>query len=455
MSKIGEGDTVKLNKYFGNDIKQIDYITSLLKQFNLMIVQDNTYSNRFIIETFDTYFNVNFGVVDWTNKLDNSNAIEVTSPTTYNELYMHYTEDEDRLNKEYKNKYNKIFGEYKDKYDRLGETNELTSIFSPTPLYNYYQSNIICPHLYRVNDQGETEKENISAFKPRLLFADKIVGNNGQWGIESYANLGTLWSIGSFYPYVGHLDNPDTETMDLNFGQCDIYFNTTYDNFITSNNIFNKYYRYSQYLYFGAHAKKLVAKFKLNQQDISQLDFRKLIYIDKTYYILSSINNYTSNNLISCELIRYTPYKLPVIIHKPIIHVALPAIAFPKPFPVNPNANISDLVEIISGTRNSIIGNTNSNIINGIDSTINNAHDVLLLNTRNITVSDEASNKTYIGQTAVLQTDPVVSPDIIDGGLNNILNTFGCSVFNLIDSGENTIRPIGSFVITQLFDGNR
>lgn len=455
IGKIGEGDTIRLNRYFGNDIKQIDFITSILNQFNLVLVQDNINSYKFIMETFQNYFNLNFGVVDWTNKLDNSDAIDINSPTKYNELYIHYTEDDDRLNKEYKNLTGKLFGEYKDKYDRIGETNEITSIFAPTPMAQYGTTQIYCPFLYRVNDQGEVESTNSSAFKPRILFANKFTGNYGTWTLVSNIYGANRRNFTTFYPYVGHLDDPYTDTYDLNFGHNDIYYNNTTDKTITSNNIFNQYYRYSQYLYFGTHAKKLIANFNLNQQDISQLNFRKLIYINDTYYILSSISNYSSGKLTNCELIKYTPYKLPQILtNYPIEHLQISSNIIPRPFPINPNENISSNDIIVGGTRSIIAVSPNSNIINGVDSSIKNAHDVLLLNTKNLNIN-EISNLTYIGEKVFLKTDPIVSPDIIDSGADNILNPFGCSVFNVIDGGKDIVRSIGSCVITQIFDGNR
>jgi hypothetical protein len=49
-------------------------------------------------------------------------------------------------------------------------------------------------------------------------------------------------------------------------------------------------------------SRLLIANFRLNEQDINQLDFSKLIYIQGVLYRLNKINDYNATQRDTCKV---------------------------------------------------------------------------------------------------------------------------------------------------------
>jgi hypothetical protein len=105
------------------------------------------------------------------------------------------------------------------------------------------------------------------------------------------------------YPYVGHLDDIDTPSFDLNFGVPEVvyYPATTY----TNNNLLQYHDTFIQELV-SRYGKLLTCYAKIDTKIINTLDFRNLININGVVYRLQKISDYdsTKERTTQIELLR-------------------------------------------------------------------------------------------------------------------------------------------------------
>jgi hypothetical protein len=103
------------------------------------------------------------------------------------------------------------------------------------------------------------------------------------------------------YPYAGTLDNPYNPTKDLCFGiPRELYYQsneTTGAIFrYTNNNLFNRFWLDYVKLYTDKDAKKVKLFVQLTPVEMTNLDFRKLIYINGVLFYLLAVNDYDANS---------------------------------------------------------------------------------------------------------------------------------------------------------------
>jgi hypothetical protein len=116
-SSLSYDEEVNLNTLMPTDIKQKDFITSIVKMFNLILDEDKNNPKNIIIEKRDDYYNSGT-TVDWTDKEDiSSETLIERIPTLVNkDIHFTYQSDTDDYNKEYSQTNNNlIFGEYTEK----------------------------------------------------------------------------------------------------------------------------------------------------------------------------------------------------------------------------------------------------------------------------------------------------------------------------------------------------
>jgi hypothetical protein len=105
------------------------------------------------------------------------------------------------------------------------------------------------------------------------------------------------------YPYVGHLDDIDHPTSDLNYGvpQTVYYPATMY----TNNNLLQYHNTFIQELV-SRYGKLLTCYAKIDTSIINTLDFRNLININGVVYRLQKISDYdsTKDRTTQIELLR-------------------------------------------------------------------------------------------------------------------------------------------------------
>jgi hypothetical protein len=129
-----DGDYVNFSLVIDDKFKQIDFLSSIAKKFNLVFVEDPDVPNRIIIEPY-TYFIGTGDVWDWTDKLSYDQGFTVEPALNYVDSYLTFydLEDGDYGNIQFKNRNNKIYGQkfVANTTDFKSTTGETKTTFSP------------------------------------------------------------------------------------------------------------------------------------------------------------------------------------------------------------------------------------------------------------------------------------------------------------------------------------
>ncbi|CAB5214265.1 hypothetical protein UFOVP185_43 [uncultured Caudovirales phage] len=107
-----DGDYVNFSLVIDPQFKQIDFLSSIAKKFNLVFVPDPEVANQIIIEPY-TYFIGTGDIWDWTDKLSYDQGFSVEPAINYVDSYLTFydVEDGDYGNVQFKNRNNRIYGQ--------------------------------------------------------------------------------------------------------------------------------------------------------------------------------------------------------------------------------------------------------------------------------------------------------------------------------------------------------
>jgi hypothetical protein len=209
-----------------------------------------------------------------------------------------YKSDKDAFNQNHEQYYARVYGTKIVDIDNdfvSGET-VIEPIFSASPLVDYpVGTDRVITSIVK---EG-TITQNRIASNIRLLFYS-LRGTKFPYTIT----YGTSSSVTAYtYAYAGHLDNVWMPIHDLNFG----YPDATYYNYgaWTNNNLYNRFHaRYIDEIT-DKNSKLVKAYLHIKPMDILNLDFAKLIRIDKHLLRLNKIMDYDINStgLTLCEFI--------------------------------------------------------------------------------------------------------------------------------------------------------
>lgn len=308
-------DLVELSKAIPKNIMQKDFFASILKLFYLMVTEDKYKEKHLKIEPWTWFYNLDSdSYIDWSMKLDRSQPIRIRPMSEINSRYyeLKYKSDTDYYNDLYKKRYNEGYGDRKfdNELEFAKDSQSTEVIFSSTPLVGYPNRDKIVPTILKWNGTYggggfpiNEERVNSNIRIMQIKYIDEI----NDWDI--LADNGNTLATNTFYPYAGHLDDPDAPGSDINFGVTkELFFTLTSG--ALGNNLFNAFY--SSYLaeITDKDSRLVIAKFKLNDTDIFNLDFGKFIYLDGVLYRLSKIVDYTPGEICTVELLRviYTTY---------------------------------------------------------------------------------------------------------------------------------------------------
>lgn len=290
-------DTV-LMEFNAPDMKQIDFITSIQKMFNLVFVADKTLPNTLRIEPMVEYI-ASGNTLDWSQKLDLSKDI-MYSPTTdlqKAKFSFTYTEDGDYFNSVYKDS-GRIYGRYEVTESDFEVINEFATgeekvelAFASTPSAPVENTDVVVPKF--LNSEGQFVQP-----KPRILyyFADFVVnmydevsGDVVQTAVKCLNNYSTM--------------NATVTDSDLNFAP-EIPPHTIIAN--PYNNLYNRWWRNYYRELFDGQARILEGMFALTLNDIFTFQFSDKIWIIDSWWRVLEINGYVvgEQDLTKVKLIR-------------------------------------------------------------------------------------------------------------------------------------------------------
>ena len=291
------GDTV-LMQWNAPDMKQIDFITSIQKMFNLAFVPDRTLPNTLRIEPLVEYIGSG-NTLDWTEKLDLSKDITYYPTTDLQKakFTFTYTEDSDYYNSVYKDN-GRIYGSYEVTENDFEVINEFSTgeekvelAFAPTPSAQVENTDVVVPKF--INAEGQFVQP-----KPRILY----------YFADFFVNMYDEVSDSVIVTAVKCLNN--YSTMNASVGDLDLNFapEVPLHTIIAPpyNNLYNRWWRnYYRELYDG-QARILEGMFALTLNDIFTFQWSDKIWIVDSWWRVLDVEGYVvgEQDMTKVKLIR-------------------------------------------------------------------------------------------------------------------------------------------------------
>ena len=269
------------------DMKQIDFVTDVIKMHNCAIVPDRTIPNKISVVPQTSYLGSG-NVVDWTSKLDTTKDIVIGSTVDIQKgkFQFTYTTGEDFISKQYKN-VNRIYGDY----EVAGYTvnpNTLPSDFAigdqriqlvtqSTPCGVVNGTNVVMPMFLN-------EKAEFVVPGPRCLYYA------GLTPVQFYND-----STGLVIQVDGRLLNhystifPDIQDLDLNWAPEVPPYGIPTNPY---NNLFNQWWRPYMNALYSPDGRIMEANFALDLKDILTFQFSDKVWIQDSFWRILEVTDY-------------------------------------------------------------------------------------------------------------------------------------------------------------------
>jgi hypothetical protein len=301
-NEIVYGAALIVNDTIPKNIRQIDFLVSIVKLYNLYVYEDKFNSRLIHIKPYvDFYGTDNSDSVDWTYKLDRNKPITLKPMSELNAKIYEFKlkQDSDYYNDLYSKRYGQDYGSYiyDSQYEFTAQKNSFELIFSPTPLVGYTGEDKVYSTIFKRTGTDNDPTEERTDSNIRILQVKKVTGVTS-YDIKDGATV--LTSVTN-YGYAGHFNDPDAPSDDLNFGALqEIFFELASGEL--SNDQFNIYWSAYMAEITDKDSKLLTAYFYLKPKDIFDLDFSKYITVDGTLFRLNKITDYNMSNPDTCQV---------------------------------------------------------------------------------------------------------------------------------------------------------
>jgi hypothetical protein len=293
------GDVITMNLTTPRNVFQKDFITWLIKMFNLYVYEDKDTEKLLHIEPYINFYDTtpaNF--INWDGKIDRSQNINLKLLSQFNarNYEFKYKDDSDYYNDLYKKKWNETYGSnlFDTGFDFSQDKQTVEVGFSPSPLIGFSGTDRVIPSFIKLNGSTRGPAEvNI-----RILLRSAAPIACTQWSISTTTitagTAATTTNNYTSYPYSGHLDDPNAPTIDINFGAPKEFYFIIVAGYLSAN-LVNVYWSFYLSEITDKDSKLLTAMFKLNPTDLYNLDFSKLIFVAGQLWRLNKIEDYSTD----------------------------------------------------------------------------------------------------------------------------------------------------------------
>lgn len=284
-------ECVSAVKTFGNAIdwaanapvmKCSEFMSSLFKMFNLVVIPDDINPKLLTLKPIQEYLSQGVSK-DWSNKLDISKDITLTSTADYQaqKNSWSYKRSNDYLNNIYNSQGDRVYGRLElldPENDFATNDYKVESLFFPTPCALINNTTFAIPKF--INDAGAYVSPG-----PRILYKTPE-----EFKIDMWDNDNSTFTS-RFFPLFNHYtsNNPTITDEDLNFGQeVPLHYiqNTPYKT------LYQRYWNDYIADIYAPDARVIEAFFALEFADIYQFKFNDKIYIKDAYYRILDISDY-------------------------------------------------------------------------------------------------------------------------------------------------------------------
>ena len=323
-----------------NEFKQIDFIQSINKLFNLVVVPNIEFPNKLRVEPVIDYFHTG-EVLDWTNKVDRNAPIIVTPTTSIlkGTVSFNYQDEEDIGNSTFKSLVGRKFGtqtiqlnlDYKDADTPIdtGFSSQVDYVL-PTPASYGFPTLPIHYLTVQENINGiSTNFFNPYKTNPQLFYRGLLLpsSNLGEfsgtpstvaWRVES-PSAATESLVVEVFPQNNRFNTYPFGLSGFshytNFNKLDKYDPRELD-FSCYEDMYDIYWKDYILDLSDDESRVLTCSVYLTPFEIQQLDFTEIILIDGNYYRINKISDYSLSRagLANVQLVKktrdYTPHRV-------------------------------------------------------------------------------------------------------------------------------------------------
>ena len=286
----GYGNTLDFAGFFTDDTKQAEFLRWIFRMFNLY-VEPTDITNQLLILPREEFYTSS--VRDWTAKRDLLQPLEIIpmGELEAGKYIFTHSQGDDSGNKEYTADYNRTYGDRQIviQNDFIKDEKKIETGFGSSLLNSFPTDDKILTYI----DNGENK--NFATGKLRILQYAALTCNSYLVYNGKVRTFGATSASKTKYPYIGHLDNPKTPTVDINFGMPR-FIGLAPGTEMTNNNLFNTYWsKYMQEIT-DKDSKIVRGAFHLTPADMEKLSFRDLYFFDGNYFRLNKIEDYDPIN---------------------------------------------------------------------------------------------------------------------------------------------------------------
>ena len=288
QSEIIENNTFNLNEIIPSTPTLLDVINDFTRMFNIYYWTD-VKTKTIYLEPRDTFFESKTSSLDWTDKLDIGKGYEVDYVSSYkrNVEFKYKDLNNDEWLKGWQDVNKRIYARYNYVLpDRFAEGTNTVELGLFSAVYSHkcvevspVDANLVFTSLKVWNEYinpETTPSERITNYNPKIFLFNngtQLNVSGGSRQIKKFGSLETTIPYGIFETY-----NNTTSDINLSFTGDDGLFSTYYSSMFK--NI--------------EEGGRLVAYLDLNSSDIDNLDFRKLVYINRPskvsgYYLIEQV----------------------------------------------------------------------------------------------------------------------------------------------------------------------
>ena len=512
-----EGSQIPTSSILPKDMSCKDFLLSIIKMFNLHIESDKQIERLYYIEPRDTYYKTGSGgatdYVDWSEKVDKDSVDIVPMGELIAKYYTFQNKEEnDFWNTKFKTDRGRPYSKYTKEVTNDFLKNEVKieiPLGTTIMINNPDNSDVVMPAIIQKEANGSAKPVSNSqariliwgGMRPYTMYRGMNIinltnaqGSQAGWELLSSLNVAgsnaATSSVYTTYPYAGTVDSPQDPQYDINWYNMEEGDFVYWDNARwTNENLYNKYWSNFINEISDPASKVIIAKLRLVNKDIYNLDFRKIYVIDGQYLRLQKVIDYdpVNDGMTTCEFLKlkspskYTRRSVitdsngfsdPVFYQyvdntRPVISVVL-EVAPIKRTPqfgyqnTTPGVNLSNSVTVqtnglsnfvASGTKNVKINGNENAVGNGAQNihissgngnyVVGNVQNVNMIGTDKKYVAE--SDVTYINNIRYKNGIAISKSNVINGGFNiAVVRQSGSTTINVINGGEDIVIEGGS-----------
>ena len=284
------------------NVKALDFLTSLTKKFNLIIVPDELQPTHLYIEPYSEWIEKG-NSVNWTEKIDVSKDIQIKPTVDLQAKNLSFTDasSEDFMNSMFKASTDRIYGTQNidnSENDFGKDKEEIKTIFKPTITSQIPDTPIRYSVAYNQENENVTCEPGI-----RLSFYCGFILTDSNDGVQIYSETPEATSSLSLTSY-GLLQNYKDAVI-LPATEC-LSFMSEYTGSLASpismNSAYFVYWKNFIDETYSINARLLIASFYLSSLDILSMNFNDIIFVKNEYFRINKISNYPLIGTSTCQV---------------------------------------------------------------------------------------------------------------------------------------------------------